>query len=81
MSTVKRLIREQGLPAKYLTPRIAFFDEGEVDTWLSRRNLDVAKANANHTQVLRAQRKRRKEDPAAAPGFRAEIVPVQEAKA
>jgi hypothetical protein len=64
-TSVNRLIREQGLPAKYLSPRKAFFEESEVDTWLSRRSLSVAQSNTTHIKILSKQRKkRREEDPA-----------------
>ncbi|MDR2133548.1 MAG: hypothetical protein LBP27_00470 [Treponema sp.] len=64
-ASINRLVREQGLPAKYLTPRKVFFEETEVDTWLSRRSLSVAQSNTTHTKIIRYQRKRRKgENPA-----------------
>jgi hypothetical protein len=68
VASVNRLIREQGLPAKYLTPRRVFFDETEVDIWLSRRSLSVAKSNTTHTKVLKYQRKRREEENSAQNG-------------
>jgi hypothetical protein len=62
VASINRLIREQGLPAKYSTPRKVFFDEGEIDTWLARRNDTLAKANATHAKVLRAQREKRRKE-------------------
>jgi hypothetical protein len=58
---LNRIIREQGLPKKPIIPRKVFFDEAEIDVWLSRRNENVAKANIAHVKLLRAQRKARKE--------------------
>jgi hypothetical protein len=68
VAAVNRLIREQGLPTKYLTPRRVFFDEAEVDAWLSRRSLSVAKSNTTHAKVLKYQRKRREEENSAQNG-------------
>jgi hypothetical protein len=61
-ASVKRLIRDQGLPAKYLTPRKVFFEEGEVDTWLARRNDTLAKVNATHAKILAKQRETRRKE-------------------
>jgi hypothetical protein len=61
VQAINRLIREQGLPTKYFSPRKMFFEEGEVDTWLLRRSLSIALSNTTHTKVIKAQRKRRKD--------------------
>ncbi|MDR3356125.1 MAG: hypothetical protein LBO04_02945, partial [Spirochaetaceae bacterium] len=61
LTSINRLLREQGLPAKYLTPRKIFFNEAEIDVWLSRRNEGVSKANTTRMKILRAQRKARKD--------------------
>jgi hypothetical protein len=66
VASINRLIREQNLPAKYFTPRKVFFEEGEVDTWLSRRNFGVAKSNATHAKALRVQRQKRNSPQASA---------------
>jgi hypothetical protein len=57
---VSRLIREQGLPTKYLTPRKPFFEEEEIDKWLARRASGIVFSNTLHAKILRAQRKKRK---------------------
>jgi hypothetical protein len=62
LAELNRLIREQGLPTRYITPRKPFWDETEIDVWLSRRNENVAKANINHVKLLRIQRKKRKDE-------------------
>jgi hypothetical protein len=61
LTELNRLIREQGLPKKPLTPRKVFFDETEIDVWLSRRNEGVVKTNTTRMKILRAQRKVRKD--------------------
>jgi hypothetical protein len=81
VASVNNLIREQGLPANYFTPRKVYFLEEEIDTWMAKRPKEVAKANIDHIKAVRTQRKKRKEDPSIAHGFKAEIVPVKEAKA
>jgi hypothetical protein len=60
ITELNRIIREQGLPKKSLTPRKVFFDEAEVDMWLARRNENVAQANIDRIKIQRAQRKARK---------------------
>jgi hypothetical protein len=54
---VSRLIREQGLPAKYLTPRKPFFDEGEVDVWFSRRASAIVPSDSIRAKTIRRKRK------------------------
>jgi hypothetical protein len=73
-ASVNRLVREQGLPAKYLTPRKVFFEETEVDTWLSRRSMSVAHSNTTHIKVIRYQRKKRKEGNPAQNGEKSPLV-------
>jgi len=62
ISSLNRLIREQGLPAKFISPRKKFFDEDEINTWLDRRHEVVARANATTAKVQEYQRKKRKID-------------------
>jgi hypothetical protein len=62
ISCVNRLVREQGLPAKYLTPRKPFFIESEVDSWLVRRFLSHARANAKHAKFTAAEKARRNKE-------------------
>jgi hypothetical protein len=62
MAALNRLIREQGLPLKPLTPRKVFFEEAEIDTWLASRSMGVAKANETRFKNLKEQRKQRKEE-------------------
>jgi predicted DNA-binding transcriptional regulator AlpA len=60
VSSLNRLIREQRLPAKYISARKVFFDDAEIDIWLSRRYENVVKSNAAQVKVTRQQRKTRK---------------------
>jgi hypothetical protein len=62
VSGLNRLIREQGLPAKYMSPRKVFFDENDIDLWLARRHEVTAKANSNQVKILEYQRKKRNEN-------------------
>jgi hypothetical protein len=83
VASINRLIREQGLPAKYFTPRRVFFDEAEIEVWLSRRSFSVAKTNNDHIKVLRAQRRKRRESPetAAVAEIKAELKAFKKAEA
>jgi hypothetical protein len=58
---VSRLIREQGLPVKYITPRKPFFVVEDLDKWIDRREKEAVFANALHTKILTKQRKARRE--------------------
>jgi len=62
LSGLNRLIRDQELPAKYLSPRKVFFDENDIDIWLGRRHKVVAKANATQVKVIEYQRKKRRKE-------------------
>jgi len=57
---LSRLIRVQGLPAKYISPRSAVFYRPDVILWLSRSNKDKAQANATKAKVSAKARKARK---------------------
>jgi hypothetical protein len=58
------------------------FDEAEVDTWIARRNSGIAKSNATHAKVLKAQRQRRKSPQASATAdFKAELKAIKKAEA
>jgi hypothetical protein len=58
---VARLIREQGLPAKYLTPRKPFFDENEVNLWLERRASGRVLSATIRSKIIKHKRKEKKE--------------------
>jgi hypothetical protein len=62
LASLNRLIREQDLPTKYISPRKVFFDENEVDTWLSRRYEGVVKANTLKAKTAKQQRQTRREN-------------------
>jgi hypothetical protein len=62
LASIKILIKEQGLPAKYLTPRKVFFDEADVDIWIARRNESLAIVNNTHAKVIKAQREKRNKE-------------------
>jgi hypothetical protein len=78
---INGLIREQGLPAKYFSPRNVYFEEEEVDTWMSKRTSEIMKANTDHIKALRVQRKKRKGGTSATTGFMAEVVPLKKTEA
>ena len=59
LSGLNRLIREQGLPANYISPRKVFFDENDIDLWLARRKEVVAKAYSTQAKIIEYQRKKR----------------------
>jgi hypothetical protein len=81
VAKINGLIREQGLPAKYFTPRNVYFEEAEIDTWMSKRTSEIVKANTDHTKALKTQRKKRKGGTAATTGFMAEVVPLKTVEA
>jgi len=60
VSGLNRLIREQGLPARYISPRKVFFDENDIDYWLAGRHEVIARANSTQVKILEYQRGRRK---------------------
>jgi hypothetical protein len=62
VSGLNRLIREQHLPTKYISPRKVFFDEAEIEIWLSRRFEGTARANSAQAKAQQKQRKLRKEN-------------------
>ena len=69
VSCLNRLIREQGLPACYISPRKVFFDEAEIDNWMAMRKEVVSRANATQVKIARYQRTRRKEAKEAQEGI------------
>jgi len=75
VSGLNRLIREQGLPAKYISPRKVFFDENDIDLWLARRHEVVARAYSTTAKVLEYQRKKRKKDKTDSENGR-EVAPI-----
>ena len=57
LASLNRLIREQRLPCKCTSPRKVFFDESDVDLWLSRRNPETAQANIKRAKEEATRRK------------------------
>jgi hypothetical protein len=66
LAGINGLIRDQGLPAKYLTARKVFFDEAEIDIWLkgrtfqvvqTNRKFQVVQTNTEHAKVLKTGHK------------------------
>jgi hypothetical protein len=64
---VSRLIREQGLPTKYLTLRKPFFDEKEVDVWVSMRGSGNVPSSTLRTKPVQHKRKGEKDGTAESP--------------
>jgi len=62
MASLNRAILEQGLPIRAISPRKRFAVEAEIDAWLDRRNVFVAKANATKAKILAKQRKARRDE-------------------
>jgi len=60
VSGLRRLIREQGLPARYISPRKVFFEEREIDQWLGMRHEVVANVYATSVKGIEYQREKRK---------------------
>jgi len=66
VSGLRRLIREQGLPARYISPRKVFFEASEIDEWLEMRHEVVANVYAASVKSIEYQREKRKKEKAAA---------------
>ena len=75
ISGLNRLIREQGLPARYISPRKVFFDENEIDLWLAGRHEVIARANTTQIKILDYQRKKRREGGAQKEGEQGVVLP------
>jgi hypothetical protein len=61
VSGLRRLIREQGLPARFISPRKVFFEESEIDQWLGMRHEVVANVYSASVKSIEYQKKRKKE--------------------
>lgn len=83
-TSLARLIREQGLPVKRITPRKLFFEEDDINLWLIRRNPDTAQRNTDRAKALAKMRKARKEGKTAnsiGTGDATETIPPKPKKA
>ncbi|MDR1931062.1 MAG: hypothetical protein LBQ44_10610 [Treponema sp.] len=78
VASLNRLIREQHLPAKYISARKVFFDEAEVEVWMSRRYESVVKSNATQVKSAKQQRKLRRESEIEGKSAPAPVTPVSE---
>jgi predicted DNA-binding transcriptional regulator AlpA len=84
VNEIARLIKDQGLPAKYLSLRKVYFDEAEVEAWMSSRPFGLVKSNSARAKVIKAQRGKRKEEnpeTSAAAEFKAEMKSFKKAEA
>ena len=59
-SGINRLIREQKLPARFMSPRKPFFVESEVDNWLDTRSLQQEREDKTRARTLRKAKKQRR---------------------
>jgi hypothetical protein len=81
MATVRYLIKKEGLPAKYLTPKKIFFVDTEVESWMATRSLGLRYTASTAPKATKVIRKKRKGGTAATTGFMAEVVPLKSVEA
>jgi hypothetical protein len=83
LAEIGRLIRKQGLPAKYFSAHKVFFVEAEIDTWMAARS--VACTHTAETKIIKNQRKRGRKEKSievkAEEELRAEIKSFNKAQA
>jgi predicted DNA-binding transcriptional regulator AlpA len=60
VSGLNRLIREQGLPARYMSPRKVYFDENDIDLWMARKTETIVMANYTQAKIIEYQHRRKK---------------------
>jgi hypothetical protein len=75
------LIRYQGLPTNYLSPRKPYFLEAEVDAWLTVRPRGLVQSSRNFKKLWRNNGKRRKQRRPPPPPAIASPSEIKEAKA